>query len=138
MPRCGPHWKGRYHLGILSAESLLAAALRPEGLAQRAKRQTDQDERAKCKTQGRRFFYSSNFLLRFFLFTFVLFYLMILSARASTFDGIVRPICLAVLRLITNSNFIGCSTGRSAGLAPLRILSTYIAARRDDSPLMGP
>ena len=29
-----------------------------------------------------------------------------------------------------NSNFVGCSTGRSAGLAPLRILSTYLAARR--------
>jgi len=31
---------------------------------------------------------------------------------------------LAVLRLIANSNFVGCSTGRSAGFAPLRILST--------------
>jgi hypothetical protein len=26
--------------------------------------------------------------------------------------------------LMINSNFVGCSTGRSAGLAPLRILST--------------
>src|SRR5215470_13730372 len=52
------------------------------------------------------------------------------SALASTFDGIVTPICLAVLRLITNSNFVGCSTGRSAGLVPLRILSTKTAARR--------
>jgi hypothetical protein len=51
-----------------------------------------------------------------------------LSARASTFGGIVRPICLAALRLMINSNFFGCSTGRSAGLAPLRILSTYVAA----------
>ena len=34
------------------------------------------------------------------------------------------PICFAVFRLITNSNFIGCSTGRSAGLAPFRIRST--------------
>ena len=32
-----------------------------------------------------------------------------------------------------NSNFFGCSTGRSAGLAPLRILSTYVAARRSKS-----
>ena len=38
--------------------------------------------------------------------------------------GIVRPICFAVLRLIIDSNFVGCSTGRSAGFAPLRILST--------------
>ena len=29
---------------------------------------------------------------------------------------------LAVLRLITNSNLVGCSTGNSAGFAPLRIL----------------
>ena len=47
-----------------------------------------------------------------------------LSARASTFGGIVNPICFAVLRLITSSNLVGCSTGRSAGLAPFKILST--------------
>ena len=52
------------------------------------------------------------------------------SALTSTFGGIVRPICLAVFRLITNPNFFGRSTGKSAGLAPLRILSTYSAARR--------
>jgi len=46
------------------------------------------------------------------------------SARASTDCGIVRPRALAVLRLMTNSNFVGCSTGRSAGFVPLRILST--------------
>ena len=45
-------------------------------------------------------------------------------ARASTFGGIVNPICFAVFRLMMSSNFVGCSTGRSAGLAPLRILST--------------
>jgi hypothetical protein len=28
------------------------------------------------------------------------------------------------LRLIIRSNLVGCSTGRSAGLAPFRILST--------------
>ena len=48
----------------------------------------------------------------------------ITSARCSTDGGIVRPRPLAVLRLITSSNFEGCSTGRSPGLAPLRILST--------------
>ena len=32
--------------------------------------------------------------------------------------------------LTTNSNLVGCSTGRSPGFAPLRILSTYAAARR--------
>src|SRR5262245_36134572 len=51
-------------------------------------------------------------------------HLITFSARMSTIGGIVRPICFAVLRLITNSNFVGCSTGKSAGLAPLRILST--------------
>ena len=55
---------------------------------------------------------------------------MILVARASKSGGIVRPICFAVFKLNANSNFIGCSTGRSAGFAPLRILSTYVAARR--------
>jgi hypothetical protein len=38
--------------------------------------------------------------------------------------GIASPSALAVLRLMTNSNFSGCSTGNSVGLAPLRILST--------------
>src|SRR5262245_1669181 len=40
------------------------------------------------------------------------------------------PSALAVLRLMISSNFVGRSTGRSAGLAPLRILSTNTAARR--------
>jgi len=35
---------------------------------------------------------------------------MTLSALASTFGGKVTPICLAVFRLMINSNFIGCST----------------------------
>ena len=30
----------------------------------------------------------------------------------------------AVVRLMSSSNVMGCSTGKSAGLAPLRILST--------------
>jgi hypothetical protein len=57
-------------------------------------------------------------------------YFMTLSARYSTDCGIVRPICFAVLRLMTSSNFVGCSTGISAGLVPLRILSTINATRR--------
>jgi hypothetical protein len=52
------------------------------------------------------------------------------SARASTAGGIVRPSALAVFKLITSSNLVGCSMGRPAGLAPLRILSTYVAERR--------
>jgi hypothetical protein len=42
------------------------------------------------------------------------------SARASNVGGTSRPSALAVLRLITSSNFVGCSTRRSAALAPLR------------------
>src|SRR4030095_13183402 len=65
-------------------------------------------------------------------------YLITLSALASTFGGIARPICFAAFRLMMNSNFIGCSTGRSAGLAPFRILSTYVAARRYKSEKFAP
>jgi hypothetical protein len=46
------------------------------------------------------------------------------SARISTDCGIVSPRAFAVFMLMTSSNLVGCSTGRSAGLAPLRILST--------------
>jgi len=45
-------------------------------------------------------------------------HLITLSARTNTFGGIVKPICLAAFRLMMNSNFFGCSTGRSAGLCP--------------------
>src|SRR5262249_17937912 len=46
------------------------------------------------------------------------------SARASTEGGIGRPRARAALRLITSSNVVGRWTGRSPGLAPLRIRST--------------
>src|SRR5215468_949370 len=51
------------------------------------------------------------------------------SARWSIDGGIVSPSALAVLRLMTSRYRDGCSIGRSAGLAPFRILSTYMAAR---------
>ena len=51
------------------------------------------------------------------------------SARRSRGGGMVIPSALAVLRLMISSNFVGCSTGKSAGLTPFRILSTYVAAR---------
>jgi hypothetical protein len=35
--------------------------------------------------------------------------------------GTSMPSALAVCRLMTNSNLLDCATGRSAGLAPLRI-----------------
>jgi hypothetical protein len=46
------------------------------------------------------------------------------SARARSVGGIVRPRARAVLRLMTSSNLVGSCTGRSAGLAPLRMRST--------------
>src|SRR5437762_1573585 len=52
------------------------------------------------------------------------------SARASKTGGTVRPSAFAAVRLIISSNRVGCPTGRSAGLAPLIILSTQAAAYR--------
>src|SRR5262249_19000096 len=43
----------------------------------------------------------------------------------------VKPIAFAVLRLITSSNFVGCSTGRAADFVPCRILCTRAALRRN-------
>jgi hypothetical protein len=45
--------------------------------------------------------------------------LITVSARASTFCGIVKRICFAAFRLIISSNFLGRSTDRSQGLHPL-------------------
>src|SRR6266403_2204025 len=60
------------------------------------------------------------------------------SARASMIGGISRPIALAVLTLITSVNLVGRSIGKSAALAPLRMRSTYIAARLYMSGRLGP
>src|SRR5262249_61546895 len=51
------------------------------------------------------------------------------SARASSVGGTSKPKALAVFRLPPNSNLVPCCTGRSAGFAPLRILSTKLAER---------
>ena len=40
------------------------------------------------------------------------------SAVARSIGGIVKPSALAVLRLTTNSNFVGWITGKSAGFSP--------------------
>jgi len=45
------------------------------------------------------------------------------SARPITDWGSVNLNAFAVLRLMRNSNRVGCSTGSSAGFAPLSILS---------------
>ena len=47
------------------------------------------------------------------------------SARASSGGGMLRPSALAVFRLITNSNWSACWTGRSAGFSPLRTYFPY-------------
>ena len=44
------------------------------------------------------------------------------SAVASSEFGTAIPSVFAVLRLMTSSNLVGCTTGKSAGLSPLRIL----------------
>src|SRR5215475_6747360 len=60
------------------------------------------------------------------------------SARASSVGGISRPSAFAVLRLITNWNLVGCTTGISAGLVPLRMRPTLIPALRYASAMLGP
>src|SRR5262249_23652093 len=46
------------------------------------------------------------------------------SARCCSCNGTSMPSALAVLRLITNSYFVGACTGSSAGFSPLRMRST--------------
>jgi hypothetical protein len=46
------------------------------------------------------------------------------SARTSSVEGMSMPSALAVIKLMTNSNLVGCSTGRSEGFDPRKILST--------------
>jgi hypothetical protein len=65
-------------------------------------------------------------------------HLITFSPRMRTSGGIVRPRALAVFKLIARSNFVGCSTGRSAGLTPFRILSTSRAASRPSAAKLGP
>src|SRR5262249_45196214 len=52
------------------------------------------------------------------------------SARRSNASEKVRPIALAAFRLITRLNFVGACTGRSLGLAPRRMRSTYDATSK--------
>src|SRR5262249_60609576 len=46
-----------------------------------------------------------------------------LSARARNAGGTVKPSALAVFRLMTNSNMVGCATGRWARLVPLMVFA---------------
>ena len=60
------------------------------------------------------------------------------SARSRNGSGMFRPSALAVVRLMTSSNLVGCSTGMSAGFVPCKILSTRSPARRNRSGMFGP
>jgi hypothetical protein len=43
------------------------------------------------------------------------------STRASSVGGTLRPRIRAVWALMTSSNLVDCTTGKSAGFAPLRM-----------------
>jgi hypothetical protein len=52
------------------------------------------------------------------------------SSRASGVGGTVRPSAFAVLRLMTSSNLVGCSIGRSAGNLLCNALSVVVESWR--------
>src|SRR3954468_17544860 len=60
------------------------------------------------------------------------------SARTRSVGEIERPNALAVLRLITISNFIGRSTGRSAGRAPGSPFPSMVPVCRNVPNKFGP
>src|SRR5262245_40540433 len=60
------------------------------------------------------------------------------SAVASSEGGTVRRSIRAVEPLITSSNLLDCTTGKSAGLAPLRMRPVYMPTWRYASPRLGP
>src|SRR5215475_12639360 len=60
------------------------------------------------------------------------------SARASNVGGISRPSIIAVARLMTNSNLVDCTTGRSAGFTPWRMRPAYTPAWRSASVTLAP
>src|SRR5215813_9979438 len=60
------------------------------------------------------------------------------SAVASSEGGTVRPSARAVGMLMTKSNLVDCTTGRSAGLAPLRMRAVYSPVIRNASGRLVP
>src|SRR5262249_45442125 len=60
------------------------------------------------------------------------------SAMACNVSDGVRPRAWAVFRLMTSSNLVGTSTGRSTVFAPRRMRSTYVAVRRNMSRVSAP
>ena len=65
-------------------------------------------------------------------------YSIISFARVNIDCGTVRPSALAVLRLMTSSKVVGCWTGRSAGLAPLRTFPASVPSRRKAEVRLAP
>ena len=61
-----------------------------------------------------------------------------LSARTNNVSGTVTPIALAVLRLITSSNLVACSTGMSATLVTRRTWTTCRAIASNKTDRRGP
>src|SRR5215467_2839818 len=67
------------------------------------------------------------------------FHSITLSARSTRAAGTSWPIAFAVLRLMTSSNLVGCSTGESAGFAPRRSLaSCRLMASLHNGTISGP
>jgi hypothetical protein len=65
------------------------------------------------------------------------FYSITSLARPTSGSEKVRPSALAVFRFMMNSTLEICSTGRSAGLSPLRILPTKMPTLRYPSARLG-
>src|SRR5262245_3055964 len=63
---------------------------------------------------------------------------IIASARCRKVSGTANPSILAVLRLTTSSNFVGCSIGMSAGDPPCNIFTTNRALCRNEAELSAP
>jgi hypothetical protein len=55
------------------------------------------------------------------------------SARSRNDSEIVKPSALAVLRLTTSLNVVGCSTGISAGLVPRQDLVEQLGGAPEQS-----
>jgi len=60
------------------------------------------------------------------------------SARSRIAVGSSMPMALAVFRFTTISNFVGCSMGKSEGVAPRAIRSTNSATRAKSAVMLGP
>src|SRR5262249_18028278 len=60
------------------------------------------------------------------------------SAVAMSVGGTAMPSILAVWALMTSSNLLDCTTGRSAGFAPLRMRPAYTPSSRNASTRLAP